>query len=34
MRNVKRIMAGKLEGNIPFGRYRLRWEDDIKIELS
>jgi hypothetical protein len=32
MRNVNGILVGKLERNIPFGSYRVRWKDNIKIE--
>jgi len=30
-RDVYRILVGKTEGKIPFGRPRHRWEDDIKV---
>jgi hypothetical protein len=26
--------VGKPEGKRPFGRYRLRWEDNIKMDLQ
>ena len=26
-------MVGKPEGNRPLGRHRLRWEDNIKMDL-
>jgi hypothetical protein len=32
-RGVYRVMVGKPEGKRPFGRPRLRWEDNIKIDL-
>jgi hypothetical protein len=31
-RNAYRILAGKPEGNIPIGRPRRRWVDNIKID--
>jgi hypothetical protein len=30
-RGVYRILVGKPEGKIPFGRPRHGWEDDIKV---
>jgi hypothetical protein len=32
-RNAYRILVGKLEGKSPLGRPRLRWEDNIKMDL-
>jgi hypothetical protein len=32
-RNAYRILVGKPEGKRPLGRPRLRWEDDIKMDL-
>jgi hypothetical protein len=32
-RGVYRVLEGKPEGKIPFGRPRLRWEDNIKMDL-
>jgi len=32
-RSVHRILVGKPEGKIPLGRYRRRWDDNIKMEL-
>jgi hypothetical protein len=32
-RNAYRILAGKPEGKRPLGRPRLRWEDNIKMDL-
>jgi hypothetical protein len=32
-RNAYRILVGKPEGKRPLGRPRLRWEDNIKIDL-
>jgi hypothetical protein len=29
-----RILVGKPEGRIPLGRHRLRWEDNIKMDLQ
>jgi hypothetical protein len=28
-----RILVGKLEGKRPLGRPRLRWEDNIRLDL-
>ena len=28
------VLVGKPDGNIPFGRSRLRWEDDIKMNVQ
>jgi len=33
-RGVYRVLVGKREGNRPFGRPRLRWEDNIKVDLQ
>jgi hypothetical protein len=32
-RNAYRILAGKPEGKRPLGRPRIRWEDNIKMDL-
>jgi hypothetical protein len=32
-RNAYRILAGKLEGKKQLGRPRLRWADNIKMDL-
>ena len=32
-RGVYRVLVGKPEGKIPLGRPRLRWEDNIKMDL-
>jgi hypothetical protein len=32
-RKVYRVLEGKLEGKIPLGRPRRRWEDGIKMDL-
>jgi hypothetical protein len=32
-RNAYRILVGKLEGKSPLGRPRLRWVDNIKMDL-
>jgi hypothetical protein len=32
-RNVYRLLVGKPEGKRPLGRPRLRWIDNIKLEL-
>jgi hypothetical protein len=31
---VYRVLLGKPEGRRPHGRPRLRWEDDIKMDLK
>ena len=33
-RGVYRVLVGKPEGKRPLGRPRLRWEDDIKLDLQ
>jgi len=33
-RSVHRTLVGKPEGKISLGRYRHRWEDNIKIDLK
>jgi hypothetical protein len=33
-RGAYRVLLGKPEGNGPLGRPRLRWEDDIKMDLQ
>ena len=32
-RGVHRVLVGKREGKRPLGRPRLRWEDNIKMDL-
>jgi hypothetical protein len=32
-RGVYRVLEGKPEGKRPLGRPRLRWEDNIKMDL-
>ena len=32
-RNAYRVLVGKPEGKRPLGRPRLRWEDNIKMDL-
>jgi hypothetical protein len=32
-KNTYKILVGKPEGMRPIGRTRLRWEDDIKMDL-
>jgi len=32
-RGVHRVLVGKPEGKRPLGRPRLRWEDNIKMDL-
>jgi hypothetical protein len=31
---VYRVLMGKPEGKRPLGRYRRRWEDNIKMDLQ
>ena len=33
-RGVYRVLAGKPEGKRPLGRPRIRWEDNIKMDLQ
>jgi hypothetical protein len=33
-RDVHRVLVGKPEGMRPLGRPRLRWEDNIKMDLE
>jgi len=33
-RGVYRVLVGKPEGNIPLGRPRRRWEDNIRMDLQ
>jgi hypothetical protein len=33
-RGVCRVLVGKPERKIPLGRPRLRWEDNIKMDLQ
>ena len=33
-RGAYRVLAGKHEGKKPLGSHRLRWKDNIKIELQ
>jgi hypothetical protein len=33
-RNAYRILVGKQEGKRPLGRWRRRWADNIKIDLT
>ena len=33
-RGVHRVLMGKPEGKRPVGRPRLRWEDNIKMDLE
>jgi hypothetical protein len=34
MRGVHRVLVGKPEGKRPLWRPRLRWEDNIKMDLQ
>jgi hypothetical protein len=31
-RNAYRVLVGKLEGKIPLGRHRYKWEDTNKMD--
>jgi hypothetical protein len=33
-RGVHRVMVGKPEGKRPLGRPRLRWEDNVRMDLQ
>ena len=33
-RGVHRVLVGKIEGKRPLGRPRLKWEDNIKMDLQ
>ena len=33
-RGVYRVLVGRPEGKRPLGRPRLRWEDNIKMDLQ
>ena len=33
-RGAYRVLVGRPEGKIPLGRYRCRWEDNIKMDLK
>jgi len=33
-RDVYKVLVGKSEGKSPLGRPRLRWEDNIKMNLQ
>jgi hypothetical protein len=33
-RDIYRVLVGKPEGKRPLGRPRLRWEDNIKMDLQ
>jgi hypothetical protein len=33
VRNSYKILIGKPEGRRPLGRYRRRWEDNIRMDL-
>ena len=33
-RGVYRVLVGKPEGKRPLGRPRLRWEDNVKMDLQ
>jgi hypothetical protein len=33
-RGVYRVLVGKLEGKVPLGRPRRRWDDNIKMDLQ
>ena len=33
-RGICRVLVGKAEGKRPLGRYKRRWEDNIKMDRS
>jgi len=33
-RGVYRVLVGELEGKRPLGRHRLRWEDNMEMDLQ
>jgi hypothetical protein len=33
-RGVYRVLVGKPEGKRPLGRFRRRWEDNVKMDLQ
>jgi hypothetical protein len=33
-RGINRVLVGKPEGKRPLGRPRLRWEDNIRMDLQ
>jgi hypothetical protein len=33
-RGVHRVLVGKPEGKSPLGRPRIRWEDNIKMDVQ
>ena len=33
-RDVYRVLVGKSEGKRPLGRYRRRWENNIKMDFQ
>jgi len=33
-RGAYRVLVGRSDGKRSFGRYRTRWEDNIKIDLQ
>jgi len=33
-RRVYKVLVGKPEGKRPIGRHRIRWEDNIKMDLQ
>jgi hypothetical protein len=33
-RGVHRVLVGKPERKMPLGRSRLRWEDNIKVDVQ
>jgi hypothetical protein len=34
VRDVYRVLVGKPEGKRPLGRTRLRWEDNVRMDLQ
>jgi hypothetical protein len=33
-RGVYRVLVGKHDGKVPLGKPRIRWEDNIKVDLQ
>jgi hypothetical protein len=34
LRNIYKILVGKPEGNMPLGKLRRRWKDEINTQLG
>jgi len=33
-RDIYRVLVGKYEEKRPFGKFRCRWEDNIKMDIQ